>query len=154
MCTDFAWKAVRHENRDAWNIFDWVVPVKFSVPTSHAFEHTGTTEQRPKTEIFRGLRYYTQRPKPKYCEVLGIIPRYLLPHYRNVTATWEIGFNTGIFIRIWSVFDVHNGKNTEIYTDENIFHFLRTLVNIRTLCYSKYCCGFRLFVIVNFWFIF
>ena len=76
---------------------------------------------RPETEnrnIFR-LRCYTQRLKPKYCKVWV---RYLLPYYRDITAIWEIGFDTcvshtAIFIRILSVLDVHKTyKNTEIYT--------------------------------------
>ena len=86
-------------------------------------------------------------------------------YYTDITAVWEIGFNTGVrrsyryfFIRILSVFGIYNGENTEIYTGtvslyrrKHIFHFLRTttFINIQTSYYSKYCFGFRLFIIVS-----
>ena len=48
---------------------------------------------------------------------------------------------TGIFIRILSVFDVYNSKNTEIYTGtvplyrrKHIFHFLRALSLVNIHC--------------------
>ena len=69
---------------------------------------------------------------------------YLLPYYRNITAIWKIGFNTGIFTRILSVFDDHNDKNTDTKYESTV-----TLINIRTSCYSIYRCGFRSFIIVN-----
>ena len=48
--------------------------------------------------IVRSACFGFQRLKTEILWSLGIIPNiYLLPYYRNTTAIWEIGLNTGIY---------------------------------------------------------